>query len=73
VASPLTQERTHDVLALMGLAKADHASDALAGFCHMHLIDTLREQYGLLTMDRRPKADPAALALATRGAGGRTS
>jgi hypothetical protein len=88
VASPLTQERTHDVLALTHLAQAldpsrlvvgneplatVDASDALAGLCYTRLTDTFQEQNGLLTMDRRPKADAAALALATRGTGGRTS
>jgi hypothetical protein len=50
-----------------------HASDALAGFCYTQLTDTFQEQNGILTMDRRPKADPAALALATRGRGGHAS
>lgn len=40
---------------------------ALAGFCYTQLTDTFQEQNGLLTMDRRPKADLAALARATRG------
>jgi len=40
---------------------------ALAGFCYTQLTDTFQEQNGLLAMDRRPKADLAALARATRG------
>jgi hypothetical protein len=55
------------------LLAAVHASDALAGFCYTQLTDTFQEQNGLSTMDRRPKADPAALADATRGTGGRPS
>ena len=50
-----------------------HASEVLAGFCYTQLTDTFQEQNGILTMDRRPKADPAALALATRGRGGPAS
>ncbi len=42
---------------------------ALAGFCYTQLTDTFQEQNGLLTMDRRPKADLVALARATRGEG----
>jgi hypothetical protein len=42
---------------------------ALAGFCYTQLTDTFQEQNGLLTMDRRPKADLDALARATRGEG----
>lgn len=37
----------------------------LAGFCYTQLTDTFQEQNGLLTMDRVPKADLAALAAAT--------
>ncbi|MBA2666415.1 MAG: glycoside hydrolase family 2 [Trueperaceae bacterium] len=55
------------------LLAAVHESDVLAGFCYTQLTDTFQEQNGLLTMDRRPKADTAALALATRGTGGRAS
>jgi beta-galactosidase/beta-glucuronidase len=55
------------------LLAAVHASEVLAGFCYTQLTDTFQEQNGILTMDRRPKADPAALALATRGLGGHTS
>ena len=40
---------------------------ALAGFCYTQLTDTFQEQNGLLAMDRRPKAELAALARATRG------
>lgn len=48
------------------LLAAVHRS-ALAGFCYTQLTDTFQEQNGLLTMDRRPKADLEALARATRG------
>jgi len=48
------------------LLAAVHRS-ALAGFCYTQLTDTFQEQNGLLTMDRRPKADLGALARATRG------
>lgn len=55
------------------LLAAVHASEVLAGFCYTQFTDTFQEQNGLLTMDRRPKADPEALARATRGRGGRRS
>lgn len=45
------------------------ASSALAGFCYTQLTDTLQETNGLLTADRVPKADPAAIrAVLTRRA-----
>ncbi len=47
------------------LAVVDAA--ALAGFCYTQLTDTFQERNGLLTMEREPKADMAALARATRG------
>ncbi len=46
---------------------AVHASSALVGACWTQLTDTYQEVNGLLTADRRPKADLAALAAATRG------
>lgn len=49
------------------LMRAVHDGAALAGFCYTQLTDTFQEQNGLLTMDRRPKADIASLARATRG------
>ena len=52
--------RYHDLLAAVNRS-------ALAGFCYTQFTDTFQEQNGLLTMDRRPKADLAALARATRG------
>ena len=54
------------------LAVVDHATraGALAGFCYTQLTDTFQERNGLLSMDRVPKADLAALARATRGEGG---
>lgn len=44
-----------------------HASTALVGGCWTQLTDTYQEVNGLLTADRRPKADLAQLAAATRG------
>ena len=44
-----------------------HASTALAGACWTQLTDTYQEVNGLLTADRKPKADIARLAAATRG------
>jgi hypothetical protein len=49
-----------------------HESHALAGSCSTQRTGTFQEQHEL-AMDRRPKAEPAALALATRGTGGRPS
>lgn len=54
------------------LMRAVHDAGALAGFCYTQLTDTFQEQNGLLSMSRRPKADPAALARATRGEEERT-
>jgi beta-galactosidase/beta-glucuronidase len=42
------------------------ASPVLAGFCYTQLSDTEQEQNGLLTADRRPKADLNALRAITR-------
>lgn len=53
------------------LLAAVHES-ALAGFCYTQLSDTFQEQNGLVTMERRPKADLQALSRATRGIGGDT-
>ncbi|MEP6851688.1 MAG: sugar-binding domain-containing protein [bacterium] len=39
---------------------------ALAGFCYTQFTDTLQEANGLLTADRRPKADLATLRTITR-------
>ena len=36
-------------------------SPSLAGFCYTQLTDTFQERNGLLTMDRQPKADLAAV------------
>ena len=44
-----------------------HESTALAGGCWTQLTDTYQEVNGLLTMDRTPKAELAAIAAATRG------
>lgn len=40
---------------LLGLMRAVHASEALAGFCYTQLTDTLQETNGLLRPDRTPK------------------
>ncbi len=37
------------------------------GFCYTQFTDTYQEANGLVTMDRRPKFDPALIAIATRG------
>jgi hypothetical protein len=37
-------------------------SPAVAGFCYTQLTDTAQERNGLLTEDRVPKVDPAAVA-----------
>lgn len=48
------------------LIDAALASTALAGFCYTQLTDTGQERNGLLTEDRRPKADLATLRAITR-------
>lgn len=42
-------------------------STLLAGFCYTQLTDTYQEQNGLLTMNREPKADIAAIRAANLG------
>lgn len=42
------------------------ASPAIAGFCYTQLTDTEQETNGLLTEDREPKLDPAAVSAITR-------
>lgn len=54
-------ERLREVLGAVG------EDSGLAGFCYTQLTDTLQEQNGLVTGDRRPKADPAAIAQIVRG------
>lgn len=54
-------ERLRDVLAAVG------EDSGLAGFCYTQLTDTLQEQNGLTTGDRRPKAAPDAIAAIVRG------
>jgi beta-galactosidase/beta-glucuronidase len=44
---------------LDGLVKALVRNPAFAGFCYTQLTDVEQEINGLLTYDRRPKADPA--------------
>jgi hypothetical protein len=39
---------------------------ALSGFCYTQFTDTLQEKNGLVTADRKPKADLAALSAITR-------
>jgi beta-galactosidase/beta-glucuronidase len=46
---------------------AVHQAETLAGACWTQLTDTYQEANGLLTMDRVPKCDLAALSAATRG------
>jgi hypothetical protein len=47
---------------LDGLVKALRANPAWGGFCYTQLTDVEQENNGLMTYDRRPKADPAELA-----------
>lgn len=47
---------------LDGLVKALRANPVFAGFCYTQLTDVEQEINGLLTYDRRPKADLAELA-----------
>lgn len=47
-------------------AEVDERS-GLAGFCYTQLTDTLQERNGLLTEDRHPKADSAAIERIVRG------
>lgn len=57
-----------DLLArYQALLAAVHRCGALAGFCYTQLTDTFNEKNGLLTEDRKPKADIDAIAAATRG------
>lgn len=56
--------------ALLTVVERAARAGALAGFCYTQLTDTFQERNGLLSMDREPKADIAALARATRGEGG---
>lgn len=44
--------------------------EGLAGFCYTQLTDTRQETNGLLTADRRPKADPASIAEIVRAPAG---
>ena len=46
---------------LAGMVGALLGSTEVAGFCYTQLADTEQESNGLLTADRRPKLDPAAL------------
>ena len=47
---------------LDGLVKALRANRVFAGFCYTQLTDVEQEINGLMTYDRRPKADPAEFA-----------
>ncbi|SHF91710.1 Glycosyl hydrolases family 2, TIM barrel domain [Kaistia soli DSM 19436] len=42
-------------------------SELLAGYCYTQLTDTYQEQNGVLTMDRKPKADIEAIRAANLG------
>jgi hypothetical protein len=50
-----------DDLAAGYRAIVEQIPDDVAGFCWTQLTDVEQEQNGLLTGDRRPKADPAAI------------
>jgi beta-galactosidase/beta-glucuronidase len=47
---------------LDGLVKALRANPVFAGYCYTQLTDVEQEINGLMTYDRRPKADPAEFA-----------
>ncbi|QNE21326.1 glycoside hydrolase family 2 [Kribbella qitaiheensis] len=47
---------------LAALLEAVHGSTGLAGFCYTQLADTVQERNGLLTEDRKPKADLSLIA-----------
>jgi beta-galactosidase/beta-glucuronidase len=47
---------------LEGLVKALRANPAFAGYCYTQLTDVEQEINGLMTYDRKPKADPAEFA-----------
>ncbi|WP_405394491.1 sugar-binding domain-containing protein [Microbispora hainanensis] len=49
------------------LLDAVHEAGDLAGFCFTQLTDTGQERNGLLTEDRKPKADPESIARIIRG------
>jgi beta-galactosidase/beta-glucuronidase len=53
------------------LVEAVSSSTLLAGFCYTQLTDTLQETNGLLTEDRKPKADIETLRNITSGTGKR--
>lgn len=44
-----------------GLVKALRANPVFGGFCYTQLTDVEQEINGLMTYDRKPKADPAAI------------
>ncbi|WP_329173045.1 sugar-binding domain-containing protein [Streptomyces sp. NBC_01477] len=52
---------------LAALMRAVHESAGLAGYCFTQLTDTGQERNGLLTEDRRPKADIDSVARIMRG------
>ncbi|HEY3131795.1 MAG TPA: glycoside hydrolase family 2 TIM barrel-domain containing protein [Acidobacteriota bacterium] len=47
---------------LGGLVKALRANPAIAGYCYTQLTDVEQEINGLMTYDRKPKAEPAEFA-----------
>jgi beta-galactosidase/beta-glucuronidase len=50
------------LLRLAGLVKALRENSVFAGYCYTQLTDVEQEINGLMTYDRRPKADPASFA-----------
>ncbi|MDL4821818.1 glycoside hydrolase family 2 protein [Actinomadura opuntiae] len=58
---------------LAALFEAVHAAKDLAGFCYTQLTDTAQERNGLLTEDRKPKADPVVIARIVQGRPSRPS
>jgi hypothetical protein len=47
---------------LDGLIKALRVNKAIVGYCYTQLTDVEQEINGLMTYDRKPKADPAEFA-----------
>jgi beta-galactosidase/beta-glucuronidase len=63
-----TAESPTDLIGgLAALFDAVHRADGLAGFCYTQLTDTVQERNGLLTEDRKPKAEPEVIAQIVRG------
>jgi hypothetical protein len=47
------------LLRLAGLVKAVRENSVFAGYCYTQLTDVEQEINGLMTYDRKPKADPS--------------